>query len=113
MPDPGDGSAQGRLPVLAEKILRVITRLEMEPFYLQPTAGAEIRVKKEAGGLRVQGEGFDEVQVYIDGTGVDRVRRDEETFFAEVTTESWQDKLMTVRGYRQGAIVGVRNLVLP
>jgi hypothetical protein len=100
------------LSTLAEKILDVITSVSPAPFFLQPTAGAELRVKKEASGLRLQGDGIDAFELFFDGHAVSVAPSDGDTFFASAEPAEWQGKLVTLRGHAAGQLAGVRNVVL-
>ncbi|MCL4752226.1 MAG: hypothetical protein KJ015_18845 [Myxococcales bacterium] len=112
VPDPGDSSSQAVLATLAEKILGVIGSAAVAPFFLQPTAGAELRVKRDAGGLRLQGDDIDGFELFFDGQAVSVAPSDGDTFFASAEPTEWQGKLVTLRGYQGGQLAGVRNLVL-
>lgn len=111
VPDPGDSSSQKQLAPVAEGVLGLLTSLKAPPFFLQPTAGAEVRVRIESGGLRLQCLGADSVALWFDGASVP-VMAQGETFFADAVPGDWQGKLVTVRASAGGTLLAARNLVL-
>jgi hypothetical protein len=79
---------------------------------LQSDAGVDIRVKQEPDGLRLQGQDLESVEAFVDGKTIDVIPTQGDTFFAAASPSQWQNKLVTLRAYRQSRIVGIRNLML-
>ena len=113
IPDPGDSSSQGKLAILAEQTLSALTKQTPKPFALQRSAGQELRVAQNATGLRFQALGADEMRFFVDGQEIlASSAAGDGLFQATISKNQWQGRLLTLRAFRLGKLVSVRNFVV-